>query len=54
MVQREGHNISDHATRSDNEYEAERTVIGLTKGQLQRDSYTTKDSSLNACNYQYD
>ena len=48
MVEREGHKISDHAIHSDNEYEAERMVIGPTKRQLHRD-----DSSLNACNYQY-
>ena len=53
MVQREGHKISNLATHSDNEYEAEQMVIGLTKRQLQRDSYTRKHSSLNACNYQY-
>ena len=42
MVQREGHKISDHATDSDHEYVAERTVIGPTKRQLQRDSNTKK------------
>ena len=53
MMEREDHKIYDHATHSDNEYQTERTVTGLTKRQLHKDSYTRKDSSLNACNYLY-
>ena len=51
MVEREGPKISNHSKDSDKSYEAERTVIGLTKRQLCRDSYTRKDSSWKGYNY---